>query len=198
MSARANEASGGTVFDDFLSLRTAGFPGARLVVFSGRSGSGKSTAIRFLLAAHPDFRHRESVVLGRASLARFRGKGDVIVLDDLVEPRDLAHIPRLLRASTSLLVASHLRATWFRPFQLVVPCAFFRTDRDGAKIRRHLERRGIAATPAAVERFVAAFGATYTDVDIVTERCPAPTFDESLARFAKLCDLVVEDRTRSR
>jgi hypothetical protein len=194
MSALPHEGRDGALFDDFLSLRTFDFSGARLVVFAGRSGSGKSTAIRFLLAAHPDFRRRESVALTRASLPRFRGAGDVIAVDDLVEPGDLVHLPRLLRGSRVLLVASHLSAAWFRPLQLFVPCVFFRTDRDGAKIRRHLARRGVAITPAALERFVAAFGATYTDAEIVAERWPAPTFDESLARFAKFCRLEVEER----
>ena len=179
-------------FDDFLDLRARDFSRVRLAVFEGRSGSGKSTAIRFLLDEHRDFRGREAVVLERASLRSFRGRADVLAIDDLVEWREVGPALDLLRRSRTLLVAAHLPLWSFLPARLIGPCALFSTDRDRGKIQRALARRGIPASSAAVTRYVAAFGATYTDLEIILERCPLPTFDAALARFSRLCTLEAE------
>ncbi|HSN68051.1 MAG TPA: hypothetical protein VLV48_02335, partial [Thermoanaerobaculia bacterium] len=93
-----------TRFDDFLALRTRDFSRVRLAVFAGRSGSGKSTAIRFLLEEHPDFRARGVVALDRASLRDFRGRADVVVVDDLVAWSDLPPLAALVRRSRTVLV----------------------------------------------------------------------------------------------
>ena len=47
-----------TGFDDFLQLKAASFRSTRLAVFTGVSGSGKSTAIQWLIQHHPDFQNR--------------------------------------------------------------------------------------------------------------------------------------------
>ncbi len=175
------------LFDDYLDLRSRDFSRARLVVFTGRSGSGKSTAIRFLLEEHPDFRGREALRLAGPPFSRFEGRADVIVVDDLTSIRDLRAVIPLLAASRTLLVASHLSPAWFRPLHPAIRCALFRTDLDAGKIERDLARRGIAASSGAVRKYTEAFGATYTDLDIILERCPAETFDAALARFTKFC-----------
>lgn len=183
-------------FDDYLGLRRRDFSRAELVVFTGRSGSGKSTAIRFLLEHHPDFRDREQLHLGAAPFTVPARRWDVIAVDDLTAPRELGAIVRLLRSSRTLLVASHLAPALLRPLQLVARSSFFRTDADTAKVARHLARLGVTATSEAVARYVALFGATYTDVEIILERYPEPTFDRALARFSRFCRVASRARPR--
>ena len=178
-------------FDDYLGLDRIDLGRYRLVVFVGRSGSGKSTAIGHLLKNHPSFRGRESAVLRRPSFARPAEIPDVVVVDDLVEPRELRFVLDQLRSGRTLLVASHLGAAWYRIVSLFVPTIVFRTDADAAKIGRYLERRGVGASPEATRAYVRRFGATYTDADIILERYPGRSFDEALGRFERYCDVEV-------
>ena len=156
------------LFDDFLGLSALDLSSYGLIVFHGRSGSGKSTAIEFLLQNH--FRNRA-----------------VIVVDEIATPLDLVRARRLLRSSTTRLVASHVPPFLFRLFARRI--AVFRTDRDSSKIARHLQRRGVRASNAAVDEYVRRFGATYTDVDLILERYSKGDFDRALGRFLKFDDL---------
>ncbi len=154
-----------TVFDDFLGLGGRDLSTFRLVVFHGRSGSGKSTAIHYLLEN------------------RFR-QTRVGVIDEITTLRDLVRRRHELNGESPILVATHVDPRWFH---LLVrgPIAVFRTDRDSSKIGRYLGRLGIEASRASVELYVRTFGATYTDVDLILERCPSPSFDRSLGTFLK-------------
>lgn len=174
-------------FDDYLGLERIDLARFRLLVFTGRSGSGKSTAIEHLLKSHHCFRGRESAVLRRPSFAGPSGLPGVVAVDDLVEPRELGVVVDLLRSGRTILVASHLDAAWYRVLSLFVPTIFFRTDADEAKIGRYLERRGVAASGDATRAYVRRFGATYTDADIILERYPGRSFDDALDRFERYC-----------
>jgi len=155
-------------YDDFLGLLGRDFSRERLVLFCGASGSGKSSAIRFLLERHSHF-----------------GGGDVTVMDE-VHAGNLHRLAARAAAGGRLLAATHLPLGWMSALPRV---AVFRTDRDRAKIARYLRARGVSASPEAVEAYVRRFGATYTDVDIILERYPAPRFDVALARFERFCSL---------
>lgn len=183
-------------FDDYLGLDRMDLARFRLLVFIGRSGSGKSTAIGHLLDAHPSFRGRESAVLHRPSFAGPSGLPPLVAVDDLVEPRELRVVLDLLRSGRTLLVASHLDAAWYRVPSLFVPTIIFRTDADESKIGRYLGRRGVAASDDATRAYVRRFGATYTDADIILERYPGRSFDDALGRFERYCEVTVHPRGR--
>jgi energy-coupling factor transporter ATP-binding protein EcfA2 len=154
-------------FDDFLGLGARDFSRHRLVVFVGRSGSGKSTAIRFLLGRLPGSR----------------------VIDEIAHAGDLVGLWAPLAAGERLLVASHLSAACFLALRPFIKVAVFRTDRSADKIARYLERRGIGASARALRAFVRRYGATYTDAELIMERFPGASFDASLARFERFCSL---------
>lgn len=152
-----------TLYDDFLGLAGLDLSPYRLIVFHGRSGSGKSTAIRFLL--DHQLRHER-----------------IQVIDEIATIRELVNMRRVLRRRS--LVATHVSPLWVG---LIAggDMKVFRTDTDGTKIARYLARLGVKASPAACDRYVREFGATYTDIDLILERCPSPEFDISLSRFLK-------------
>jgi energy-coupling factor transporter ATP-binding protein EcfA2 len=174
-----------THLDDFLGLGDRDLSRCRRVLFHGRSGSGKSTAIKHLLETQFADRARRSL-LGPPfeRIERPVDRGAVIAVDEIESFRDLRQLLPLIRLDATLLIATHVAPAWF-PLVGCVPDAIFRTDTDSDKIGRYLARKNLTASPAAVREYCRRFGATYTDVDLILERYPHRGFDEALSRFLK-------------
>jgi len=164
-------------FDDALGLAGRSFAGVDLVSFHGRSGSGKSTAIRYLLARHPDFQAEN-----RAARSR-----EVTVFDDLLTPCEIGDILRALRRGHRVLAACHFPRRWLAPLRLPWRTAAIDLDAYPEKIGRWLTARNIPHTPEAVHHFCRCYGANYTDAAIILERFPDQSFDQALSRFMREC-----------
>ena len=159
-------------FDDALDLLALTFTARRGVVFCGRSGAGKTTAIRFLLERHAHFCRRRS---------------EVFVLEELYDWRDARRLWPVFAHRRPLLVASHwplwlhrLMAPWLRVHVVDL-------DAPRIKIERALARRAIPASGPAIRHFCDHFGANYTDLQIVLERYPGMDFDQAWRRFVREC-----------
>ena len=175
-------------FDDFLGLRTRNFKQTRLVIFSGKSGSGKSTAIDFLLREHPDFKNKDSAWLRlRESHTGDALEKEVIAIDELITNRDLTVLVKLLIAKKTVLAASHLNQTWLRPLKIFWSCQMFVTDLDESKIERYLKKQNKTYSPEAISYYCKKYRANYTDIDIIVERYPEKNFDKSLEYFERFC-----------
>lgn len=176
--------------EDFLGLAARSFAGIGLVVFTGASGSGKSTALEFLRRRHPDFTGSDWIAVHRGPGGlRFPScRGCVVAIDEIVAVRELWPLAGLLRHN-QVLVAAHLPRACFMVFAGCRRIRLFRTDRDRGKIQRLLERRGIRFSTAAVEDYCRVFGANYLDIEHILERCPGDDFDQSYAAFRRLCRL---------
>ena len=88
-------------FDDFLGLRGLELRGVRLLVFAGVSGSGKSTAMRFLEREHPQFRGMRGAALSPESAPDALGDSRRFVLvEEVHRPRELKAVAQLLAAGT--------------------------------------------------------------------------------------------------
>jgi len=182
-------------FDDFLGLAARDFSRHRLIVFQGESGSGKTTALRFLLQRHRDFAARRHFYLQGPPFAEAGPPPPVIAVDEAAGAEDLRLVDALLRRGKTVLLATHVGVGRLRLRHPLVRAAVFRTDAGTDKIARHLRRRGIAASVQAVEAYVRRFGATYTDLDLVLERSPGASFDQALARFLRFCTVRVDSLT---
>jgi hypothetical protein len=183
-----------THFDDFLGLDARDLSRSRRVLFHGRSGSGKTTAIEHLLATQ--FRDRD---VHRVAGPPYPGApvavqpGAVIAVDEIESLRDLRHLLRFARLDAMLMIATHVAPAFF-PLAGIFPDAVFRTDRDREKVGRHLARSNVSASAAAIREYCRRFGATYTDADLIMERYPLGSFDAALARFLKFDDIVLSKR----
>jgi len=156
-------------FDDAMGLLSRDLRQRRLVVFCGASGSGKSSAIEFLLEQHP----------------HCAAAGQWCVIEELRHYRDLRSVWRALRHGQRLLIASHLPHRLHRCLALLVSTELIELDWQPHKIVRWLQARGIHHSSAAVNRFCQIFGANYHDAQLILNHYPAANFDQALGQFLR-------------
>lgn len=164
-------------FDDYLGLAERPLGRFDAVTFHGRSGSGKSSAVAFVRARHPE--------LGPGR--RPGSDSTVAVFDDLVRVRSVVDVARALASGRRVLAACHFHPRWLLPLKARWRIASFDLDPLPAKVERWLTGRGIEHTPGAVAAFCRRFGANYTDLALVLEYAPGRSFDAALARFLREC-----------
>jgi ATPase subunit of ABC transporter with duplicated ATPase domains len=160
-------------FIDSLQLARRDFSRTRVIVLCGESGSGKSTAIRFLMHQHPHLRDD----------ARVR------VIEELRHWRDLGIFFSALNSGHRFLVASHLPPWLHRCLSVGGATEIIELDRHHKKITDWLSANAIVHSEAAVSAFCARFGANYTDVRLILQHADATSFDQALGRFLKQCRL---------
>ncbi len=173
--------------NDHLNLLGRSLASVRMIVFTGMSGSGKSTCIDLLLAEHPEFAGREHTKIGPAPIA-WSGADpptELVVVDELQRFAELRHVARLLRGGHTLIVASHLHPAWLRLFNMKWPVDHFYTDRSTDKLQRFLEEQGVRFSPERVREFGQAQGANYTDLEIILEHSGGKDFDLAFERFRR-------------
>jgi len=187
----------GISFDDYHGLADLDLQSVRLVICQGMSGSGKTTAIKYLCREHRHLRDRCPRVfrLVEARCLVPPLQNELVILDDVRFLRQLLPLRRLLRSGNTVLVASHLSAACFLPLRLFWPSRVFVMDRDEGKIERYLTRRRVAFSPPSVRKYCQLFGANYLDVDFILERHPGASFDQALAYFLKFCQLKLVPNT---
>jgi hypothetical protein len=180
--------------NDHLDLLKRSFGGVRMIVFTGMSGSGKSTCIDLLLAEHPDFAGRDYVTIRPAAISWSEEDPStkLVVVDELQSFRELWRIARLLRAGHMLIVASHLRPVWVRLFNMRWPATHFHTDQSTEKLQHFLKARGVRFTPERLREFGEAHGANYTDLEIILERSGGHDFDLAFERFRRSARIDIE------
>jgi hypothetical protein len=173
----------GSALDDYLGLLQQPIGQLRLLGFHGASGSGKSSQIALLLQRHPDLAQREVTHATPASLPRTHR--DVLVLDELQSLRDCACLGRALRRSRLLMIASHVAPILLWPWRLGRAQRCFQIDPLPHKLARELDRRGVRYSATGLDRFMAQFGANYTDLNIVLEHAAVDDLDRALALFQR-------------
>ena len=159
------------VFDDALNLARRDFARTRVVVFCGESGTGKSSAIRFLMHRHPHFRR----------------DANLRVIEELRSWFDLRALLSALWRGRRLLVASHLPIWLHRCLGVFASTQVIALDHHPEKISRWLSAHNVAHSEAAVAAFCRRFGANYTDAQLVLRHGEAVSFDQALGRFFRHC-----------
>jgi hypothetical protein len=164
-------------FIDALGLGERDFANTRVLVLCGESGSGKSSAIRFLMLNH---RH-------------YRDDTCVQVIEELRSWRDLGVFLRALMHRDRLLVASHLPVWLHRGLGVLARTRIIALDCHPQKISHWLTAHDIGFSDAAVAEFCRRFGANYTDARLVLQHADATSFDQALGRFLRQCRLQRDD-----
>ncbi len=164
---------------------------ARFVVLNGVSGCGKSTSIRELLSRHPDYRDRRCTEIrgGPIDWCSVRVETQLIVVDEMLNLRDVGAIARLLLRGHRVLAASHLHPVALTPLRLITRCRSFCLDADPRKISAWLDTRGLSWSEDALARFHQRFAGSFTDAKLVAEYAGGDDFDHALDRFTRYCEV---------
>ena len=170
-------------FDDFLSLSKQNFNNARLLIFHGISGSGKSSNLNYLAHHHPSFQN-QSVKWIWTHHKRFKVQAihgyNLVVVDEIVSPFQLPAIFKLLTQNKKIAVSSHLNPSWFRILCPFTPTLSFRTDASAEKIRRYLSKKDISFSSESILSFCKSYGSNYVDLQCILENHPGKSFDDAL------------------
>ena len=178
---------------DFLGLQDKCFRESRLLLLTGVSGSGKSTALKYLIEQHPSFLD-QTVGQITGSPLDWRMLSDVeaapvIAVDEIRGFVDALKIYYLVCRKKKVIVASHCPAWWFFPLKIMVKANFYRTDSSIEKLSKYLEQLSIKHSTSTLKQFTKIFGASYTDLDIILELHPSNSFDTSFAQYSKLSSI---------
>jgi hypothetical protein len=109
---------------------------------------------------------------------------------------ELRYVARLLSGGHTLIVANHLHPAWVRLFNMRWPAEHFYTDRSTDKLQRFLEERGVRFTPERLREFGQAYGANYTDLEIILEHSGGKDFDLAFERFRHSASIELGGRSK--
>ncbi len=164
-------------FDDALGLAAFELRGIRVVVLCGESGSGKSSAIQYLLHTHPEL----------ATDPELR------IIEELRRWPDLKVFFAQWWAGHRLLIASHLPPFWHRLLAVLAPTLVIALDQHPIKMSRWLSARGVPYSDESVAAFCARFGPNYSDAALILRHTESSSFDQALGRFLRQCSLQRSD-----
>ena len=170
-------------FDDFLSLSKQNFNNARLLIFHGISGSGKSSNLNYIAHHHQAFQNQRVKWIWthhkRFKVEAIQGY-NLVVVDEIVSPFQLPAIFKLLTQNKKIAVSSHLNPSWFRILCPFTPTLSFRTDASAEKIRRYLSKKDISFSSESILSFCKSYGSNYVDLQCILENHPGKSFDDAL------------------
>ena len=170
-------------FNDFLGLKKINFGNARLLIFHGISGSGKTSNLNYIAHYHSTFKSG-SVKWIWTLHKRFKAQSiqnhDLVVVDEIVSPFQLPAITKLLRSNKKVAVATHLNPIWFKALSPLTPTLSFRTDTSTEKICRYLDEKDISYSPESIISFCESYGSNYVDLQCLLENNPGHNFDDAL------------------
>ena len=168
------------------------FTNIQLILFSGVSGSGKTTCMQKLLREHQEYKDqvRTEITGCPVDWPDKKLTTKLVVIDELLCFRDFRQLLRLLRHGHDVVAASHLSPACLFLLQCFWKTRIFHTDRDPNTIYHYLEQQGIACSKPAVREFCNAFGASYVDARIVLEQYPGCCFDQAWSRFRRTSTII--------
>lgn len=154
-------------FFDFLNLAGLELEKYDWIVFSGVSGSGKSTAIQWLQENRPD-KNR-------------------IAIDEIQTMPELWNLIRERKRGRPYLIASHI-PPWIH--RVMKPSgtkqAVFKTDKNQGQVEAWLEASQMSYSAAAIQRFLGRYGASFVDLEFIANSSSFDDFDTALHQFEKL------------
>lgn len=154
-------------FDDFLALSKLDFSESKLIVFSGKSGSGKSSYIDFLLNSH--FKNASKTFIKSPPFVYPNVTTAVVVLDEVLGMEEYLFCLRQLTLGKTVMAASHLPPFFFAILAFFFKARLFDCDRESSKLARYLSSRGYRFSEKSLQLFQQKYKATFTDLDIILE-----------------------------
>jgi len=159
------------MFDNFLNIQNGDLDHIQLVIFTGVSGSGKSTYMKHIAQHH-------------------NSQKDILFMDDITRIRDLFKItPQLVRGQR-IVMGSHLPICVLRFLRMFGTQKIYRTDLCAGKLKRFLSAQNIRFSNNVLHRYIKNYRSNYTDMRLMMEHTQeTKNFDKAFHRFQSYCQI---------
>ena len=181
-------------FDDFLGLKETNFANTKLLVFTGISGSGKSSYLKFLAQAHPDFKNLSQVwiwTMHQSFQVKPTQKKELFLIDEINSPLQLLSLIRIKKSTAQWVFASHIHRLWFR-LLTQEKIKFYHTDHSSKKLETWMHRWGVSYSKESLLAFQKKYGANYVDLQCILERSPKKDLDYALNKHFQMDSIKIE------
>lgn len=174
-------------FHDHYELLNHDFKQHRLIVFTGKSGAGKSTYIKFLIENNISIKSSSKTIYAERPMqwGKINNKNDLLVLDELKTPLELYYIIKLLLRGNSLIIANHVAIFFIKTIGFFTTSILFNLDNQNEKICFYLKIHGYHFSQSIVEQFCNTYGSNYTDLEIILEHNIDKNFDTIYKNFMR-------------
>ncbi|MBP9779403.1 hypothetical protein KBD33_02130 [Candidatus Gracilibacteria bacterium] len=174
-------------FDDALNLSGRDLSGYKFIVFAGKSGSGKSSYISWLLSTHNEYMNQNHHTL-MPHLVPFEKRQlpkdiSILCIDELLHIRHFFEILPTLWNYKKYLIASHLPHSIISLLHVFGRTLIIQVDTNEKKISRYLAGLGYTASESVIHDYTLKYRATYTDLHIILETSTEKNFDILYKQF---------------
>ena len=190
-----NKVSKIPIFDDFLGLKNEKFQGVEMIIFSGTSGSGKSSYLSYLEQSHPyfqDIQKRWIWTMHRPIKFSLINQNELLLIDEIISPRQLLSFKHARGKGISLAIASHINPIWYHILFPLSKKRFFQTDKGVEKLRRWLKQKNVPYSNQSLHLFQKKYGSNYVDLNCLLERSSKKNLDYALNMHSKMDSIKVE------
>ena len=179
-------------YDDFLGLSSLDVNRFELIVLSGISGSGKSSAMEFL--------SRRSELVRLQACHWIEGEplpwneeydAEWLLVDEVVRWADLLQVRRLLERGHRIIMASHLPDFVVRFGLIGFTMKLLRTDGQSDKLLRYLERNRINFDQQSLAQFTRYYGQSYNTMSVMLEYSGVSDLSLALKQFQRQCRMTL-------
>jgi len=177
-------------FDDYLGLSKQGLKDYQLIVFTGISGSGKTSYMEWLRQSHMDLSGQVSRWINIEQQG-WPPEFDVpyLFIDEICRLTDLYQLNRLLRNGCKVVVANHIAPSLLKAVSSGAKAIYFRTDTQDIKLINFLRQSGIDFTESSLQQYCARYGLSYSPAQIMLEHTKTRDLGHAMDMFDRNCDM---------
>jgi len=177
------------MFDNFLNIKNGDLDQIQLVIFSGVSGSGKSTYMKHI-AQHHDYFKKQKQLWVNFGIPKNTNHKDILFLDDITRISDLFKIiPRLIRGQR-IVMGSHLPIPALHFLNFFATQKLYRTDLCAEKLKRFLHAQQVSFSNNVLQNYIKMYKSNYTDMRLMMEHTQeTQDFDKAYQHFQSYCHI---------
>jgi hypothetical protein len=162
------------------------------IVFSGIGGSGKSSAMHYLLQTYHEIEEEGACWITGTPLCWNRCyQCKWLLVDEIVCLKDVWKVRTLLRQGYRTVIATHLPLWCLRIVFADIRTRFYSTDGKNNKLSLLLQREGIDYTDSALRDYIKLYGQSYDTLSVILQHSGRADLATALKYFQRHCQLEI-------